>query len=168
MKIISVVLFLVRKCRKKKEIKTPLSFNFFGNKTREESESKFYFLLFFLQFLSNQTAVFFHRKRRVVVIFIFDIKPFLAARYAERRVESLKKRIQELQSEMDIANADLEESKRSKEAAEQELKGYEVELAMNEASIQTLEVCCSLTYPAIDWISSQIHYILLNYLLISV
>lgn len=69
---------------------------------------------------------------------------------------------------MDIANAELEESKRSKEAAEQELKGYEVELAMNEASIQTLEVCCSLTYPAIDWISSQIHYILLNYLLISV
>ena len=156
MKIISVVLFLVRKCRKKKEIKTPLSFNFFGNKTREESESKFYFLLFFLQFLSNQTAVFFHRKRRVVR-FIFDIKPFLAARYAERRVVGLKKRIQELQSEMDIANAELEESKRSKDAAEQELKGYEVELAMNEeASIQTLEVRCSQTYPAIDWISSQI------------
>ncbi|KAL6325170.1 hypothetical protein AAG906_023015 [Vitis piasezkii] len=58
----------------------------------------------------------------------------------ERRVVGLKKRIQELQSEMDIANAELEESKRSKDAAEQELKGYEVELAMNEeASIQTLE-----------------------------
>ncbi|KAJ9683542.1 hypothetical protein PVL29_019215 [Vitis rotundifolia] len=40
---------------------------------------------------------------------------------------------------MDIANAELEQSKRSKEAAEQELKGYEVELAMNEASIKTLE-----------------------------
>ncbi|KAJ9683543.1 hypothetical protein PVL29_019216 [Vitis rotundifolia] len=40
---------------------------------------------------------------------------------------------------MDIANAELEESKRSKDAAEQEVKGYEVELAMNEASIQTLE-----------------------------
>ena len=52
----------------------------------------------------------------------------------------LQKRIQELQSEMDTANAELEESKRSKEATEQELKGFEVELAMNEASIQTLEV----------------------------
>ena len=69
----------------------------------------------------------------------------------------LKKRIQDLQSEMDVANAELEESKRSKDAAEQKLKGYEVELAMNEeASIQTLEVRCSQTYPAIDWISSQI------------
>ena len=134
-----------------------MTFNFFGNKTREESESKFSFLLFFLHFLSHPTGAFFLRKRRVVVRFIFDIKPFLAARYAERRVVGLKKRIQDLQSEMDVANAELEESKRSKDAAEQELKGYEVELAMNEeASIQTLEVRCSQTYPAIDWISSQI------------
>ncbi|WKA04511.1 hypothetical protein VitviT2T_022543 [Vitis vinifera] len=87
----------------------------------------------------SKVGAFFLLKRRVVR-FIFDIKPFLAARYAERRVVGLKKRIQELQSEMDIANAELEESKRSKDAAEQELKGYEVELAMNEeASIQTLE-----------------------------
>lgn len=31
-----------------------------------------------------------------------------------------------------------------KETTEQDIKGYEVELAMNEASIQTLEVCFSL------------------------
>ncbi|PQP93580.1 hypothetical protein Pyn_10825 [Prunus yedoensis var. nudiflora] len=40
---------------------------------------------------------------------------------------------------LEVANAELEEAKRSKETTEQDLKGYEVELAMNEATIQTLE-----------------------------
>lgn len=53
----------------------------------------------------------------------------------------LRKRIEELRSELDVANVELEEAKRTKESIEQELRGYEVELAMNEATIQTLEVC---------------------------
>lgn len=51
-----------------------------------------------------------------------------------------KKRIEELRSELDAATAELEEAKRGKEKAEQELKGYEVESSMNEASLQALEV----------------------------
>lgn len=54
---------------------------------------------------------------------------------------SLRRRIEELGSELEVANAELKESKRAKEYTEQEIKGYEVELAMNEAAIQTLEVC---------------------------
>jgi len=60
--------------------------------------------------------------------------------YAERRVVGLKKRFEELRSELDVANAEIEDAKCAKETDEQEFKGYEVELAMNEASIQTLEV----------------------------
>ncbi|KAK3001132.1 hypothetical protein RJ639_022207, partial [Escallonia herrerae] len=57
-----------------------------------------------------------------------------------RRIVNFKRRTQELQSELDAVNADLEDSKRLKEVTEQELKGYDVELAMAEASIQTLEI----------------------------
>ncbi|XP_058187423.1 uncharacterized protein LOC131304262 [Rhododendron vialii] len=62
----------------------------------------------------------------------------------ERRIVGLKKRIQELWSEFELANAELEDAKRLKENMEQEIKGYEVELAMNEASIQTLEARVAL------------------------
>ncbi|OVA09130.1 hypothetical protein BVC80_9097g228 [Macleaya cordata] len=58
----------------------------------------------------------------------------------ERRVAGLRKRIEELQSELDGANAELHEAKRSKEIIEQELKGYEFELSLNEASVQALEL----------------------------
>ncbi|KAK2967861.1 hypothetical protein RJ640_029855, partial [Escallonia rubra] len=58
----------------------------------------------------------------------------------ERRIVNFKKRTQELLSELDAVNADLEDSKRLKEVTEQELKGYDVELAMADASIQTLEI----------------------------
>ena len=61
-------------------------------------------------------------------------------RFAERRIVDLKKRIDELRYEIVGANAELEEAKCAKESIEQDIKGYEVELAMNEASIQTLEV----------------------------
>ncbi len=67
---------------------------------------------------------------------------------AERRVVDLKKRFEELRSEVDKANAEHEDAKRAKETAEQELKGYEVESALNESSIQTQEVL-------LLWISSQ-------------
>ncbi|XP_060193064.1 uncharacterized protein LOC132622470 isoform X2 [Lycium barbarum] len=57
----------------------------------------------------------------------------------ERRIINHKKRNQELQAEFELAIAEVEEVKHQKEIAEQELKGYEVELARNEFSIQTLE-----------------------------
>ncbi|XP_016509297.1 uncharacterized protein LOC107826783 isoform X2 [Nicotiana tabacum] len=57
----------------------------------------------------------------------------------ERRIINLKKRSQELQSELETANTEVEEAKHQKETADQELKGYEVELARNESAIQTLE-----------------------------
>ncbi len=50
----------------------------------------------------------------------------------QRRVVGLKKRFEELRSELDVANAELEDAKCAKETDEQEFKGYEVELAMNE------------------------------------
>lgn len=51
-----------------------------------------------------------------------------------------KKRIEELRSELDAANMALEQAKRAKETMDQELKGYEVELSINESSLQALEV----------------------------
>lgn len=51
-----------------------------------------------------------------------------------------KKRIEELRSDLDAANAELVEAKRDRENTDQELKGHEVELSMNEASLQALEV----------------------------
>ncbi|PSS30422.1 Kinesin-like protein [Actinidia chinensis var. chinensis] len=74
----------------------------------------------------------------------------------ERRIVGLKKRIQELRSELDLANAELEDTKRLKETAEQDLKGYEVELARNEASIQTLEVRISLIQDEISIAGSDL------------
>ncbi|KAL3378778.1 hypothetical protein AABB24_004616 [Solanum stoloniferum] len=57
----------------------------------------------------------------------------------ERRIVNHKKRNQQLQSELELAYAEVEEAKNQKESTEQELKGYEVELARNESAIQTLE-----------------------------
>ncbi|KAE9449192.1 hypothetical protein C3L33_18902, partial [Rhododendron williamsianum] len=68
----------------------------------------------------------------------------------ERRIVGLKKRIQELWSEFELANAELEDAKCLKENMEQEIKGYEVELAMNEASIQMLEARVSLIHEEIS------------------
>lgn len=62
--------------------------------------------------------------------------------YAERRVVGLRQRIDDLQSEVEAANAELEDAKRTKEIIEQELKGYELESALNETLIQTLQVLC--------------------------
>jgi len=52
----------------------------------------------------------------------------------------LKKRIAILQSEVEAANLEVEKSKRIKEVAEEELNGYEVELSLKDATIQSLEV----------------------------
>ncbi|KAM1954112.1 hypothetical protein ACFX1T_023502 [Malus domestica] len=74
----------------------------------------------------------------------------------KRRVVSLRKRIDELGSELEVANAELEEAKRAKEYTEQEIKGYEVELAMNEAAIQTLELRISHTQEEISDVGSEV------------
>ncbi|CAN6572128.1 unnamed protein product [Malus baccata var. baccata] len=76
--------------------------------------------------------------------------------HGERRVVSLRKRIDELGSELEVANAELEEAKRAKEYTEQEIKGYEVELAMNEAAIQTLELRISHTQEEISDVGSEV------------
>lgn len=52
----------------------------------------------------------------------------------------MKKRIEVLQSEVEAANSEVEHAKRIKEVAEEELNGYEVELSLNDATIQSLEV----------------------------
>ncbi|BAB02851.1 unnamed protein product [Arabidopsis thaliana] len=57
----------------------------------------------------------------------------------EQRVVGLKKRIEILQSEVEAANSEVEHAKRIKEVAEEELNGYEVELSLNDSTIQSLE-----------------------------
>ncbi|KAF9663616.1 hypothetical protein SADUNF_Sadunf17G0069900 [Salix dunnii] len=74
----------------------------------------------------------------------------------ERRMIGLKKRIQELGCEVDVANAEMEEVKCIKETTEQELKGYELQLTLNEASIQTLEARISIIQDEISSVGSQV------------
>uniref|UniRef100_A0A2N9ELD9 Uncharacterized protein n=1 Tax=Fagus sylvatica TaxID=28930 RepID=A0A2N9ELD9_FAGSY len=74
----------------------------------------------------------------------------------KRRVVDLKKRFEELRSEVDKANAEHEDAKRAKETAEQELKGYEVESALNESSIQTQEARISLIQDEISTVGSNV------------
>ncbi|KAB5521110.1 hypothetical protein DKX38_025429 [Salix brachista] len=57
----------------------------------------------------------------------------------ERRVIGLKKRIVELGCQVDVANAEMEEVKRFKETAELELKGYEFQLALNDARVSMIQ-----------------------------
>lgn len=74
----------------------------------------------------------------------------------ERKIVNLKREIHELQSQLDSVNLELEEAKRLKECTEQELKGYEVELAMNESSIQALEGRISLIQDEVSTIGSDL------------
>ncbi|KAG5245808.1 coiled-coil domain-containing protein [Salix suchowensis] len=74
----------------------------------------------------------------------------------ERRMIGLKKRIQELGCEVDVANAEMEEVKCIKETTEQELKDNELQLALNEASIQTLEARISIIQDEISSVGSQV------------
>ncbi|KAK6913175.1 hypothetical protein RJ641_022776 [Dillenia turbinata] len=74
----------------------------------------------------------------------------------ERRISGPKKRIAELSPLLKAANADLEEPKRRKETAEQELKGFEVELNLNETLNQTIEARISLIQDEISAIGSDL------------
>ncbi|URE42000.1 hypothetical protein MUK42_09163 [Musa troglodytarum] len=62
----------------------------------------------------------------------------------ELRVSDLKKRLLELQNDLNVANADLDGAKRSREMAEQELRGSQVQVSMIGASIQAQEARISL------------------------
>ncbi|KAL3526468.1 hypothetical protein ACH5RR_011124 [Cinchona calisaya] len=89
--------------------------------------------------------------------FLSLIRDFASEKsHGERQIVNLKKRIEELRSELTGANAELQEAKLSKESAEQELKGYEVELAMNEASTQTLEARIKSVQDEISAIGSEL------------
>ncbi|XP_039159093.1 uncharacterized protein LOC104422573 isoform X2 [Eucalyptus grandis] len=74
----------------------------------------------------------------------------------ERRVAGLRKQIEELRSALDAANAELEDTKIRRETAEQELKGYEVELAVNESAIQALEARISATQKEASTVRSDL------------
>ncbi|KDP45430.1 hypothetical protein JCGZ_09679 [Jatropha curcas] len=80
----------------------------------------------------------------------------------ERRVVGLKKRIEELRSEFEAVHAELEGAKRLKETTEQELKGYEFELAMNVTSIQILEGRISQIQDEISSIGSEVEGLKVN------
>ncbi|KAI3994940.1 hypothetical protein MKX01_033971 [Papaver californicum] len=62
-------------------------------------------------------------------------------------------------SQGDKENSQLEEAKRCKETAEQELKGYEFELALTEASVQALETRISSTQDEISKIGLVVNAI---------
>lgn len=91
------------------------------------SQSTRFFILIFLVSSANSSRFFFFLKT------------------VERRVLNQRKQIEELAFELDALNKDLEEAKRNKDTTQQELKGYEVELSMNEASTQALEVRFSVS-----------------------
>ncbi|CAL9248275.1 unnamed protein product [Arabidopsis halleri] len=74
----------------------------------------------------------------------------------EQRVVGLKKRIEILQSEIEAANSEVENTKRIKEVAEEELNGYEVELSLNDATIQSLEARISLLQDEVSTIGSEV------------
>ncbi|XP_074286540.1 uncharacterized protein LOC141611800 [Silene latifolia] len=85
------------------------------------------------------------------------IRDFAAEKsQGEKRVFNLKKRIEELQSNVNAVNNELENTKRFKEIAEQDLKGYEVEFSMAETSIQTLEARIASIQDEISKVGSDV------------
>ncbi|XP_073144949.1 uncharacterized protein [Henckelia pumila] len=89
--------------------------------------------------------------------FLSLIRDFAAEKsQGERRIVSQKKRIEELQYELEAASKELVEAKLERETTEQELKGYEVELSMNQVSIQTLESRNAQTSKEISKLGSEL------------
>ncbi|KAH9739849.1 Spindle assembly checkpoint component [Citrus sinensis] len=74
----------------------------------------------------------------------------------ERRVVGLKKRIEKLRLELEAENFEREEAKQLKETIEQELKGYEVELALNNTAFQALESRISLIHNEISTVGAEV------------
>ncbi|XP_058115517.1 uncharacterized protein LOC131258304 isoform X2 [Magnolia sinica] len=77
----------------------------------------------------------------------------------ERRVSDLRKRSAELRTELVTANAVLENAKRCKETTEHDLRGSEVELSLNEASIQAQEARTCLLQEEISKIGSDLGHL---------
>ncbi|KZV55868.1 spindle assembly abnormal protein 6 [Dorcoceras hygrometricum] len=95
--------------------------------------------------------------------FLSLIRDFAAEKsQGERRISSQKKRIEELQCELEAASTQLGEAKREREIIEQELKGYEVELSMNQVSIQTLESRNAQTSKEIAKLGSELEALKLH------
>ncbi|KAF7802909.1 hypothetical protein G2W53_042020 [Senna tora] len=80
----------------------------------------------------------------------------------ERRITVLKNQIEDLKSKLSSVNAELEYAKGSKELVEQELKGYEVQLFLSEASVQTLEARASLIQDEISTVGSDLETLKYN------
>lgn len=59
---------------------------------------------------------------------------------AERRVSDLRRRLADARAAADAAAAELEDAKRAREAAEQDLRGSQVQAAIAADSILALEV----------------------------
>ncbi|XP_052729135.1 uncharacterized protein LOC108328526 isoform X2 [Vigna angularis] len=74
----------------------------------------------------------------------------------ERRVVTLRKQIAKLTSELSMEYEELEKAKRCKEMVEQDLKGFEVQLMLSEASNQTLEARVSLIQDQISAVGSDL------------
>ncbi|GMH05073.1 hypothetical protein Nepgr_006913 [Nepenthes gracilis] len=74
----------------------------------------------------------------------------------ERRVVNLKKQIHQLRCKIDAACAELENAKLLKETTEQALRGYEVELAIAEASVQTTETRIASSQYEISTVGSDV------------
>ncbi|CAL1392012.1 unnamed protein product [Linum trigynum] len=74
----------------------------------------------------------------------------------ERRLIGSKKRDQDLHAELEIVNAEVDQAKRFKESAEQKLKGYEIELSMLDASVQTMQSRNSLLQNQISAAGSEL------------
>ncbi|XP_038905387.1 uncharacterized protein LOC120091435 isoform X2 [Benincasa hispida] len=90
-------------------------------------------------------------------LFLSLIKEYTTEKQQEeQRIVVLKKRIEELQSELEATNVELENVKHAKETTEQELKGCEVELSLNDTSIQTLEARISVLQGEIASVGSEL------------
>ncbi|CAL1357877.1 unnamed protein product [Linum trigynum] len=74
----------------------------------------------------------------------------------ERRLFGSKKRDQDPHSELEIVDAEVDQAKRFKENAEQKLKGYEIELSMLDASVQTMQSRNSLLQNQISAAGSEL------------
>ncbi|XP_020207647.1 uncharacterized protein LOC109792637 isoform X2 [Cajanus cajan] len=77
----------------------------------------------------------------------------------ERRVVSLRKQIEKLTRELSQASAELENAKRAKQVVEQDLKGFQLQLILSEASAQTLEARVSLIQEQISAVGSDLETI---------
>ncbi|XP_050939857.1 uncharacterized protein LOC103487040 [Cucumis melo] len=90
-------------------------------------------------------------------LFISLINEYVAEKMRdEQRIVILKRRIEDLRSQLEATNVEIENAKRARETTQQELKGCEVELSMNKASVQTLEIRISVLQSEIATTASEL------------